>query len=276
MKRSPQLTAVLLTFLTVSVPAFANHVHLQVAWRANALELEVYDFEAGAFPAEANPFVIGNAGMNLIPSAPAFAYLGEAGATFFALPQDGHPSLPYLGIGMDNAPAGTFAGNQVNLRLVSVHGPGHFALYQVNAFGQPTLQMNSRDGIAPDSDRIVLAPGAHEHQNWAFSAPGEYQVTVIADAVRQSTGQPVASDPATYRFQVLPPPAARLELTRDAGNDFNLVVQSRVGARLQVIESADLASWTTNAPTLLTAPIWQTVVPAAGGHRYWRVEEVFP
>ncbi len=275
MKPPLQPALVLLTFLLVSGPAVANHVHLQVAWRSNALVLEIYDFEAGSSPADAYPFVLGNAGMKLIPSAPAFAFLGEAGATFFALPQDENPDLPFLGIGVDQAPAGSFSGNKVNLRLVSVNGAGHFALYQVNAFGQPTLQMNSRDGIAPDSDRVVLAPGAHEHQNWAFSAPGEYQVTFVADAVMQSTGQPVASTPATYRFRVLPPPAPRLELTRGA-NDFNLLVQSRAGARLQLIESADLKHWTTNAVWLLTASNWQTNLPATGSRRFWRVEEVFP
>lgn len=260
----------------MSGPAVANHVHLQVAWRSNALVLEIYDFEAGSSPADAFPFVVGNAGINLTPAAPAFAFLGEAGATFFALPQSENPNLPFLGIGVDNVPNGTFSGNQVNLRLVSVEGPGHFALYQVNAFGQPTLQMNSRDGIDSAIDRITLAPGGHEHQNWAFSAPGEYQATFVADAVRQSTGQTISSAPAVYRFRVLPPPAARLELTGGAGADLNLVVQSRVGARLQVIESADLALWTTNTPTLLTTTTWQTVVPPSNPRHFWRVEEVFP
>ncbi len=260
----------------MSGPAVANHVHLQVAWRSNALVLEIYDFEAGSSPADAFPFVVGNAGINLTPAAPAFAFLGEAGATFFALPQSENPNLPFLGIGVDNVPNGTFSGNQVNLRLVSVEGPGHFALYQVNAFGQPTLQMNSRDGIDSAMDRVVLAPGAHEHQNWAFSAPGEYEVTFVADAVRQSTGQTFASTPAIYRFRVLPPPAARLELNVSAGMDLNLIVQSRIGARLQLLATADFAAWATNATHLLTDSSWQINWPATGSRHFWRVEEVFP
>ena len=270
------MAAGLLTFLSVSATVVASHVHLQVAWQSNALVLEIYDFEAGSFPSDAFPFVIGNAGMNLIPAAPSFAFLGEADATFFALPQDENPNLPFLGIGVDNVPAGTFTGNHVNLRLVSISGPGHFALYQVNAFGQPTAQMNSRDGMAPDSDRLVLAPGTHEHQNWAFSAPGEYQVTFVADAVRQTTGQTVASPPTTYRFRILPPPGARIELIRSAGAGFDLMLQSRAGARLRLLESTDLLHWTTNAAWLLTAPNWQTNLPANGGRRFWRAEEVFP
>ncbi len=277
MIRRLQLAAALLTFLPAISPAVANHVHLQVAWRQSALVLEVYDFEAGSFPPDAYPFVIGNAGMNLIPSAPAFAFLGEAGATFFALPQDGNPNLPFLGIGVDNVPAGTFTGNQVNLRLVSISGPGHFALYQVNAFGQPTLQMNSRDGIVPASDGVVLAPGAHEHQNWAFSAPGDYQLTFAADAVRQSSGQTITSESGTYRFRVLPPPKARLVLETGPGLDQpNLHINSRTGARLQLLEATSLGQWTTNTSRLLTEPEWHlTLQPVAAPHRFWRVQEVF-
>jgi surface-anchored protein len=276
MRTNSQPTAALLLLLAATAAAGANHVHLQIAWRQDALVLEVYDFEAGAFPPDAYPFAIGNAGMNLVPAAPAFAFLGEAGATFFALPQSENPSLPYLGIGVDHTPASTFTADRVNLRLVSISGPGHFALYQVNTFGQPTLRMNTRDGIAPDSDRLMLAPGAHEHQNWAFSAPGEYMVTFVADAVRQSTGQTIASAPATYHFRVLPPPAARLALTGGAGGDFQLVVQSRVGARLQLLGTADFVAWTTNATGLLANSSWQTNLPGAGNRRFWRVAEVFP
>ncbi|HAV61260.1 MAG TPA: hypothetical protein DCY13_02730, partial [Verrucomicrobiales bacterium] len=56
-----------LALLTLALPPtlVANHVHLHVAWRANALVLEIFDFEAGAFPADAYPFVIGNAGVLL-------------------------------------------------------------------------------------------------------------------------------------------------------------------------------------------------------------------
>jgi len=275
MKHGLHWTAGLLTLLAVNNATVANHVHLQIAWREDALVLEIYDFEAGTFPSDAFPFVVGNAGMNLVPAATAFAFLGEAGATSFALPQNGNPNLPFLGIGVDNVPGGTFAGNHVQLRLVSVVGPGHLAVYQVDCFGQPTLQMNSRDGIDSSADRITLAPGGHQHQNWAFNAPGEYRVTFVAHAVRLSTGQTITSTPATYRFRVLPPPAARLELKKGGSSELSLTVQSRVGARLQIAESIDLALWTTNSGTLLKTPAWQRVLPVTSEHRFWRVQEVF-
>lgn len=260
------------------VPAANSHVHLQIAWRQDALVLEIYDFEQGTLPSDAFPFVIGNAGMNLIPSAPAFAFLGQAGATFFALPQDENPNLPFLGIGVDNVPAGTFAGNQIRLRLVSVTGPGHFALYQVNSFGQPTLQMNTRDGIDSAVDCLTLAPGGHEHQNWAFNAPGEYQVTFVTDAVRQSTGLTISSAPATYRFRVLAPPASRLVLEPGPTVDQpSLRIQSRIGARLQLLEAVELGQWNTNTTELLATPKWNfTAQPAAAPQRFWCVQEVFP
>jgi surface-anchored protein len=277
MKRHLPLAGGLFAMLAVSTGAFANHVHLQIAWRQDTLVLEVYDFEAGAFPSDAFPFVIGNAGMHLIPPAPAFAFLGDAGATFFTLPQDERPGLPFLGIGVDNIPAGTFAGNQAFLRLVNVTGPGHFALYQVDAFGQPTLEMNTRDGIDSGMDRVTVAPGGHEHQNWAFSAPGEYELTFVADAVRQSNGQSISSAPAVYRFRVLPPPRARIVPGPGPSADQpTLLIRSRTGARLHLLEAQELGLWSTNATRLLSSPEWNfTPNPATSSKRFWRVQEVF-
>lgn len=258
--------------------SLGNHVHLQVAWRQGALVLEIFDFEQGAYPSDAFPFVIGNTGMGVIPSTSEFAFLGDAGATFFYLPQEEKPGLPFLGIGVDNVPGGTFIGNQVNLRLMAVNGPGHFMMYQVNGLGTPTLRMSSRDGITSTSDRVSLSPGAHEHQSWAFTAPGNYEVVFVADAVRQSTGQTITSAATTYRFRVLSPPAVRLEVSRSAGSTttVDLLAHSRVGARLQLLESTDLTTWTTNTTQLLTTPTWNTVVPIPSNRSFWRVDEVFP
>jgi len=276
MKRSFQVATRLLTFLSVAGTAVANHVHLQVAWRADGLVLGIYDFEAGSFAADAYPFIIGNAGMKLIPASAAFAFLGEPGATFFALPQDENLNLPFLGIGVDNVSNGTFSGNQVNLRLTALAGPGQFALYEVNAFGQPTLRMNSRDGLSPSGDAIDLPTGAHVHLNWAFNTPGEYQLTFVAEATRVAGNQPIVTAPATYHFRVLPPPAARLALARKGVDQFTLHVNSRTGARLRLIESPDLITWATNASWLLSAPEWQTNLSASPGANYWRAEEIFP
>src|SRR5690606_38721021 len=65
MKRILQRMAGVFVLLAANGAVVANHVHLQVAWRQSALVLEIYDFEAGVSPADAYPFVLGNAGMKL-------------------------------------------------------------------------------------------------------------------------------------------------------------------------------------------------------------------
>jgi len=254
----------------------AGHAHLQMGWKEGLPTLGIYDFEAGAFPADAFPFVVGSAGVRLVPPGAQFAFLGEAGSTFFVLPQDEHPDLTYLGIGVDPIPVGTPAASQIRLRLVSVAGPGHFAAYQVGSFGQSVAMMNSRDGIHAN-DGIDLAPGAHEHMNWAFNAPGDYQITFVAQAVRQSTGQMVLSLPTTYRFRVVPPSGARvdIELGRLPGN-LRFLIHSRVGARLEWQESSNLTEWITKSSRLLASDKWEFDVDNGGlAPRFWRVREHF-
>ncbi len=272
MKLPPRLFAILAFIWLGLAKAAANHVHLQVAWRANALVLEIYDFEAGAFPSDAFPFVISNAGMNCVPADGSFSFLGESGATFFALPQDDNPALAFLGIGVNAIPTGTFTGNRLRLRMVSITGPGRFALYQVNAFGQPSIKMNSADGTN-ENDDIDLATGAHEHLNWAFNAPGEYQITFVAEATRQSTGQLVAGAPANYRFRVLSPPKTRILLQPGpAADQPGLKIQSRPGARLQLLEAIELGGWTTNSTLLLTTPEWElSPQPSTATQRFWHL-----
>lgn len=256
--------------------SMASHAHLQLGWRGGAPTLGIYDFEAGSFPADAFPFVVGSAGMRIVPAGAQFGFLGAAGGTFFVLPQEQHPELAYLGIGVDPIPVGTPAASTVRLRLCSVVGPGFFAAYQVGSFGEPSVRMNSRDGIGAE-DGMVLAPGAHEHLNWAFNAPGEYQVTFIAEVVWLGTGQKVTSEPATYRFHVVPPAGARLSIEVGRGeNDTKVLVHSRVGAKLELQESTDLTNWFTSASQMLATPSWEYwPTTGASATRHWRVREIF-
>ncbi len=270
------LVLVCLCHLSVS-SLYANHVHVHVAWRSDALVLEVFDFDTGTLEADAFPFVLGSPSITVVPESSAYRFLGEAGASFFVLPQDDDPRLPYLGLSVDSVSSSTFTGNELQLRLIGVTGPGHFALYRVNVFGQPVIWMNTRDGIDPELDSHTLLTGGHEHQNWAFSAPGEYELTFVAEAIRRSTGQKISSSATSYRFRVLSPSKAHLAIEIDPAVGLPLLrIQSRKGARIQLLESETFGEWRIHSTRLLRMPEW-TIAPQAVGEslRFWRVQEVF-
>jgi surface-anchored protein len=65
--------------------------------------------------------------------------------------------------------------------------------------------MNTRDGL-DTSDRATLLAGSHGHANWAFTAPGDYDLTFTASGTLAGGGDPVTSDPTTFRFTVVPEP----------------------------------------------------------------------
>jgi len=84
------------------------------------------------------------------------------------------------------------------VRLVSVNGPGQFALYTVNSFGTPTALLNSGDGL-PDS--FTVHRGTHAHGNWAFRAAGTYTV-VFEVTTTTAADNAVSSGPEIYTFVV--------------------------------------------------------------------------
>lgn len=156
-----------------------------------------------------------------IPNLPAFSFLGPVGSSTWILPQTQNTSLLYLGISAENKTlqsgwqaigvassqhlkgvgTGIFVGNKVTLTLTALRGPGHFALYNTNASGVPTVFINSRDGLTA-ADKLDVTANVHAHYNFAFSAKGFYQLTLQARGTRTSDGVIIESIPATYFFGV--------------------------------------------------------------------------
>ena len=156
-----------------------------------------------------------------IPNLPAYSFLGPVGASTWILPQTQNTSLLYLGFSTENKTAiagwnaigvtpgaryrgyssGTFVGNTLAVSLLSVQGPGNFAVYSVNGSGTPTVYINSGNGITSD-DKVPLPPISHTHYNWAFSAKGFYQITLQAQGTRSSDNAVITSPPTTFFFGV--------------------------------------------------------------------------
>ena len=78
-----------------------------------------------------------------VPSDPAFEFLGQPGDLFYELPQHEEEGLLFLGIATDELEKGIFVGDQVQMNLKSVEGPGDVYLYSTDTFGRPCLLYTS-------------------------------------------------------------------------------------------------------------------------------------
>jgi surface-anchored protein len=94
-------------------------------------------------------------------------------------------------------------GEFIRLQLQAVRGPGQVSAW-TEGDGQITQWWDTADGIAPE-DSFYNVPGDDYHFNWAFTAPGYYEIDVVASAfVDDGTGTlvEVSSEPFTATFGV--------------------------------------------------------------------------
>lgn len=205
-----------------------------------------------------------------VPANPAYAFLGTPGAPVWILPQSETPRLLFLGLATAEVDAGVFVNNQLELRLLEVNGPGHFAVYAVDAFGQPVIHMNSGDGIGPD-DRRRLTAGAHEHVNWAFTAPGLYRVKFQAFGTLVEGGAAVEGEEVEICFEVIGI-EARLRFTV-AGDEGTLSFVTQEGLIYQ-FQSAPTVNgpWDDfGQPFIGTGRERQIKVPLGAGARFFKL-----
>jgi surface-anchored protein len=198
--------------LTFSISAFSQtfiqsgHVDIGIGYEDKAFDLHVHQEEPvdqEFAPGEA-VFSIGPASTAVSPGGPFTSFLGNAGTPVWVLRTTENEQLPFLGFGTEELTASDWSDN-IRLSLKAVRGPGTFSVWGVSGFGAPDLKMSTVDGIT-DDDRLLLVPGSHGHFNVGFSAPGDYLVTLEASGTHFIDGLRT-SDPATYRFQVIPEPS---------------------------------------------------------------------
>jgi surface-anchored protein len=198
--------------LTLVIPAFSQtfiqsgHVDIGIGYEDKAFDLHVHQEEPvdqEFAPGEA-VFAVGPASAGVSPGGAYAGFLGAAGTPVWILPTAEKEQLPFLGFGTEELTAADWSGN-ITLSLKAIRGPGTFSVWGVSGFGAPELKMSSVNGISAD-DRLLLVPGSHGHFNVGFSAPGDYRVTLEASGNHLIDGLRT-SDPATYRFQVVPEPS---------------------------------------------------------------------
>ena len=184
----------------------SGHVDIGIGYEDKAFDLHVHQEEPldqEFAPGEA-VFAVGPASAGVSPGGAYVSFLGAAGTPVWILPTAEKEQLPFLGFGTEELTAADWSGN-LTLSLKAISGPGTFSVWGVSGFGAPELKMSSVNGISAD-DRLLLVPGSHGHFNVGFSAPGDYRVTLEASGNHLIDGLRT-SDPATYRFQVVPEPS---------------------------------------------------------------------
>ncbi len=179
-----------------------DHADVGVNYEDGAWDLHVHHHDLGEFePGDAVLGVDIVAASNLVPSGAQWSFLGAAGSPFWLLPQTEDEDLLFLGLGTEELAAGIFTGDQVTLSLRGVSAPGNFAVFLTDMFGNPTVLMNSGDGITA-GDAVTLGAGAHTHVNWAFGAPGVYQIDLEGSGTLVDGNVFTSSGNVTYTFEV--------------------------------------------------------------------------
>ncbi|MEJ3742508.1 choice-of-anchor M domain-containing protein [Actinomycetes bacterium KLBMP 9797] len=134
-----------------------------------------------------------------VPNDSRFAFLGAPGATVYILPEFENEALLFPGLATEELEPGVFAGDTITIRFQKVFGPNGLSLFTTDPAGNPTVLVDSENGL-PDS--VVLPVGSHQHQNWAFEATGYYLIKVDVTAVLAGTTTTVTSDPVWLKFKV--------------------------------------------------------------------------
>lgn len=108
---------------------------------------------------------------------------------------------PFVGLAAEEIDPADFVGGVITVALTGFNGPGHFTLWQDGT----GVAMDTFDGIGADDviNNFPTGAGAHTHYNYAFSAPGTYQVTLTASGTLTGGGG-FSSGTGTYTFVAVP------------------------------------------------------------------------
>jgi surface-anchored protein len=181
----------------------AGHVDVvDIEYAEGALEIGLHD-ETVEPDVERDPsdvvLVVKRQARTTVPADPGYAFLGVPGAPVWILPEVENESLLWPGLSAAEIDGGVFRDDAVTLEVQRVTGPGSVALYTEDAVGNPSVLVDSGDGLP---DTLRLSVGGHRHASWAFDRDGVYQLQVRATATLAATGATVVSEPVAYRFVV--------------------------------------------------------------------------
>jgi len=123
-----------------------------------------------------------------IPDRPAYAFLGAPGTPYHLAPQTQKAGIVWPGWNsMDRSVVDAVPGS-ITWRLHGVDGPGRFALFSTDSFGDTEVLF---DGAEPLPQTLDIPRNSHVHGSWAFGAPGVYRLRIEMRAALAS-GQAVS------------------------------------------------------------------------------------
>lgn len=234
----------LLSLIALLSTARAQHLHIQTSFTTAAgWDVFWHDFDSGDFSAaDYTPRLTASMRQKIPALAALTNVLGRVGDPVWILPEAATASAPSIGFGTQGS---GLSGGQIRLRLASFSGPGDFAMFANDPFGDAQIYAATRDGLGPEDGVTLGYPGGHTHLNLAFSRPGLYRLGWRAEGTITVTGQATNSPTVVFSFLVAPPAAPRLRLlgTNAASGLLVLSVESEPGLPIRIDTSTNAAVW---------------------------------
>lgn len=161
----------------------------------------------------------------------------EIGQQTYFLPQTQDPNLLWPGWDTNGVRDGGF--DSVDLHFTSISGPGSVYLFN-QSLGSINPMANDGAFELRSGSVVTQAQPAHTHANWAFTAPGTYEMTV------QASANGTTSNSATYTWVV--GDGGSSAPVAHAASDSNVVVNDVPS------DSSDTASQSNGAASNENAP----------------------
>ena len=187
-----------------------DHADIGIAFEEGAWDLHVHNEDTDEeYESDGAIFAAGFDAATPRPAGSQFDFFGtDAGGDLFILPNQPVEGLPYIGWATEEIEGGLFS-SPVSLQLTGARGPGEVTVYSTG-IGTVNPIFTTSNGLDA-TDTMTLPVGTHTHFNIAFTAPGDYELDLVASA-ELSGGGVSTSDPATYLFSVAIPEPASLAL----------------------------------------------------------------
>ncbi|MEV6716221.1 TIGR03773 family transporter-associated surface protein [Lentzea sp. NPDC051208] len=217
-----------------------GHVDLATVLLENGALTVKGKSDSGPFDPSATTLNVTDAAKRPAPSSPAYSFLGVPGGTpIHVIPQTFQPDMLWAGWNTESVPRGALVDNVVDLTLRTARGPGRLEVY-VSGTDGPERVFSSHD---PAVRTARVAVPTHAHANWAFTAPGVYELEFEASATAAS-GTRLVSPPARYAVVVGPHNAVATTTTLSAtGTPAGLELSSTVTGGPQSIDGGVPQGW---------------------------------
>ncbi len=109
-----------------------------------------------------------------IKAPEALSYAAAPGQDVWMIPATQIRGVPWLGMNSQREEIVTETSGQVRFSLLDVQGPGNVAVFESGSLGAG-IGTHVFDGAGTS---YTLPANTHAHQNWVFTEPGSYELTI--------------------------------------------------------------------------------------------------